>query len=92
MPKTNMKRMRRRIKRHRKEKEEYGGPLIVVDDGNDVRFNIGSGRLAPWKGALTSEMATDHDGRGILRWIIEKSDFDETAKEIITEQLDSVWF
>ena len=86
-----MKRVLKRVRSHKEDKDSYKS-LIVVEGGEDVRFNIGSGRLGAWKGSLTSEMAVDHDGRRVLRWMLDKGNFDKVACDIISEQLDSVWF
>ena len=90
MAKTNLSFVHKRNRRRFIERNERKG-LVVVSDGNDVEFNIGSGNLESWKGSLTSEMAADHEGRKILRWIIDKNDFDDEAQEIIQQQLESVW-
>lgn len=66
------------------EKKE---PLIVIDGSTDVVFNMRSEKMKVWRGTKTSEMASDHEGRGILRWLISK-DFDEEALEIIADQLE----
>jgi len=86
---VNMKKMRKRIKEHRAERNDRKA-LIVLDEGEDVLFNMGGERMGVWKGSKTSVMARDHDGRKLLRWMLDK-DFDEEALEIIQYQLDEVY-
>ncbi|HEC72387.1 MAG: hypothetical protein ACTSW7_01390 [Candidatus Thorarchaeota archaeon] len=86
---VNMRKLKKRIKEHRKERESFK-PLIVVDDGEDVVFNMGGERMGIWKGSRTSVMARDHEGRHLLRWLLDK-DFNEEALEIIQYQLDEVY-
>lgn len=64
-------------------------PLEIVDKGTDVVFNLKMNE-GIWVGTKTSDMALDHEGRKILRWVL-KNDFDEDAKIIIQEQLEAVW-
>lgn len=71
------------------KKTVYKGPLYLTEDAEDVIFNMG-GKMAGWKGTKTSVMATDHDGRQILRWLVKK-DFNEDCVEIIQYQLDEAY-
>jgi len=73
-----------------KDMFEDNKPLIITKDGTDVIFNFKGGKLSEWKGTLTSAMAVDHDGRRVLRWLLDK-DFNEDALEIIQQQLDEVY-
>lgn len=86
---VNLKKIRKITKHYKKEKNENTA-LSIIDDGDDVVFNIGGSKLGVWKGTRTSVMAKDHDGRKVLRWMLDK-DFDSDALEIIQSQLDGVY-
>lgn len=85
-----VKKFRRSYKKKRKEQKDLRSPLIIVDEGDDVIFNMNVDD-GMWKGKRTSEMISDHEGRKLLRWVIRK-DFEEKAVEIITDQLREVVF
>lgn len=86
---VNLNKIKKRMKQHQAVKKDRAA-LIVVDDGEDVLFNMGGEKMGMWKGSRTSVMARDHDGRKLLRWMLDK-DFDEEALEIIQYQLDEVY-
>ena len=86
----SVKKQRRRYKKKQEENKDPRSPLIIVDKGSDVIFNMNLDE-GLWKGKRTSEMISDHDGRKILRWVLRK-DFDESAVEIISDQLKEVSF
>jgi len=68
-----------------------GGKKLIIQRGNhDVVFNLPGEKLKDWRGVKTSEMAMDHEGRRILKWVLT-IDVDAKAKKIIEEQVsDSV--
>ena len=87
---VDIKRVKKVSKNNNEKKLDRRSPLIICDNGSDVIFNMNFDE-GVWKGTKTSEMVSDHDGRKILRWILRK-DFDETAVEIISEQMQEVAF
>lgn len=85
-----VKQFRRKYKKKKAASKDLRSPLIVVDGGDDVIFNMNMDE-GMWKGTRTSEMISDHEGRKLLRWVLRK-DFDENAVEIISEQMKEVVF
>lgn len=72
-------------------RKQSRSPLIVVDNGEDVVFNM-RGKLSVWTGTRTSEMSLDHDGRQILKWVVKINSQEgkhPEAIEIIRDQLEA---
>jgi len=84
---VDLKKVRKIAKQNRESHDLK--PLRIIDGGDDVEFNLNVNN-GLWKGSKPSEMAADHEGRNLLRWIL-RHDFDEEAKEIIETQLESVY-
>jgi len=78
----------KRLVKNKVQTKDLRSPLIVQD--GDVIFNMNM-QEGVWKGCKTSVMASDHEGRNILKWILRK-DFDDDAKEIIEGQLGEMCF
>jgi len=86
---VNLKKIKRQVNNYKK-KNSGGRALLIIDNGEDVIFNMGGEKMGVWKGTKTSEMARDHEGRRLLKWMMGK-DFGDEALEIIQFQLDEVY-
>ena len=90
LSKVNIKKVRKIVKKNKKQSKDRSTPLIIVDEGSDVVFNMNVDE-GSWKGVRTSEMISDHDARRLLRWVL-RNDFNEEAQEIIENQLREITF
>lgn len=61
--------------------------LIPVEGEHDLVFNFNSEKMSVWKGQRTSDMSMDHEGRRLLRWVLDKIELDDEQREILESQL-----